>query len=318
MLGRLLAAPAVSAAQSSSTLLTMRIDGPLTPVVADHLEKGLRTAERDGHQAVLVELDTPGGLLESTRKIVQDVLASEVPVIVYVTPSGASAASAGACIALSAHAAAMAPGTHVAAGTPVTGKGKEGGKLVYDVAAFAVSIAERRGSTTNFARGTVRDGSSVSDQAARRSDVVDLVAPSRDPLLTELDGRRAVVGPEDAEREIVPRTAGTQIVEHEPGFFGELRQLLARPELAYLFLSIGTLAVICEPASTGMGSAGVIGVIPVSGTPPSSSPCRWRHCAWSTCSGPPTRHQVARAPQRPHPRSGPCVPQGELPSPRHR
>ncbi|WP_409468626.1 NfeD family protein [Streptomyces sp. HC307] len=260
-LGCLLAASAVSAAQSP-TVLVMRIDDTITPVVADHLEEGLRTAERDGHEAVLVEMDTPGGLLQSTREIVQDVLASDVPIIVYVTPSGARAASAGAYITLSAHVAAMAPGTHIGAGTPVTGQGEETSeKVVNDAVAFAVSIAEQRGRSTDFARDMVRDGKAVPDREAVRLDVVDRVAPSRGVLLTELDGRRVVVGSEDTEREVVLRTAGAQVVEHELGFFGELRQLLASPELAFLFLSIGTLAVIYELANPGMGFAGVIGVI---------------------------------------------------------
>ncbi|MDO0909773.1 nodulation protein NfeD [Streptomyces sp. DT2A-34] len=260
-LGCLLAAPAVSAAQTP-TVLVMRIDDTITPVVADHLEEGLRTAEREGHVALLVEMDTPGGLLQSTREIVQGVLASDVPVIVHVTPSGARAASAGAYVALSAHVAAMAPGTHIGAGTPVTGQGEEASeKVVNDAVAFAVSIAEQRGRSTDFARDMVRDGTSVSDQEALRIKAVDLVAPSRDALLTELDGRSVMVGPDAAEREVVLHTAGAQVVEHELGFFGELRQLLASPELAYLFLSIGTLAVIYELASPGMGIGGVLGLI---------------------------------------------------------
>ncbi|MBC2906164.1 nodulation protein NfeD [Streptomyces sp. PSKA01] len=246
----------------SSSVLVMRIDSTITPVAADHLEEGVRTAERDGHEALLVEMDTPGGLFQSTREIVQDVLASDVPVIVYVTPSGARAASAGAYIALSAHIAAMTPGTHIGAGTPVTGQGEDASeKVVNDAVAFAVSIAEQRGRSRDFARDIVREGRSVSDEEALRIKVVDFVSPSRDALLTELDGRRVVVGPPDAEREVVLRTAEAQVVEHELGFFGEVRQFLASPELAYLFLSIGTLAVIYELASPGMGFAGVIGAI---------------------------------------------------------
>lgn len=257
----LLAAPAMSAAQTPTVLVT-RVDGTITPVVADHLEEGLRIAERERHVALLVEMDTPGGLLQSTREIVKDVFASDVPVIIHVTPTGARAASAGAYITLSAHVAAMAPGTHIGAGTPVTGQGEEASdKVINDAVAFAVSIADQRGRNTDFAQDMVRDGTAVSDQEAVRTDVVDLLAPSRDALLTALDGRRVTVGPADAEREVVLHTAGAQVVEHDLGFFGELRQLLASPELAFLFLSIGTLAVIYELASPGMGFAGITGVI---------------------------------------------------------
>ncbi|MFI6012578.1 nodulation protein NfeD [Streptomyces sp. NPDC051243] len=261
MLACVLLAPGTSGAQTPSVLVT-QIDDTITPVIADHLEDGLRGAEQNGYEALLVEMDTPGGLLQSTREIVQDVLASDVPVVVYVTPSGARAASAGAYIALSAHVAAMAPGTHIGAGTPVTGQGeKASDKVVNDAVAFAVSIAEQRGRSTEFARDMVLEGKSVADQEALRLDAVDLVAPSRDQLLIELDGRRVVVGSDGAEHEVVLNTAQARIVEHELGFFGELRQWLASPELAYLFLSIGTLAVIYELASPGMGFAGVIGVV---------------------------------------------------------
>jgi membrane-bound serine protease (ClpP class) len=257
----LLSLPGLAAAQAPTVLVT-RVDRTITPVVADHLEEGLRISERDGHAAHLVEIDTPGGLLQSTREIVQLFLGSPVPVIVYVTPSGGRAASAGAYITLSAHIAAMAPGTHIGAGTPVTGEGEKASeKVINDAAAFAVSIAEQRGRSTAFAEDMVRDGTAVSDQEALRMNVVDLVAPSRDALLTEVDGRRVAVGSEDRAHKVVLNTAGAQVVEHDLGFFGELRQLLASPELAFLFLSIGTLAVIYELASPGMGFAGITGVI---------------------------------------------------------
>ncbi|MFC9915018.1 nodulation protein NfeD [Streptomyces sp. NPDC127197] len=257
----LLAVPAVSAAGTPPVLIT-KVDGTITPVVADHLQEGVRIAERERHAAYMIEMDTPGGLLQSTREIVQDFLASDIPVVVYVTPSGARAASAGAYIAMSAHVAAMAPGTHIGAGTPVTGEGEEASdKVVNDAVAFAVSIAEQRGRSTDFARDMVREGEAVSDREAVRTDVVDLVAPSRTALLTELDGRRVVVGPEGGEHEVVLHTADARTVEHDLGFFGEVRQLLASPELAFLFLSIGTLALIYELANPGIGFAGAIGLV---------------------------------------------------------
>ncbi|WP_338894910.1 nodulation protein NfeD [Streptomyces sp. TG1A-60] len=253
--------PAAGAAQESRVLVT-QVDDTITPVIADHLEEGLRTAERDGHAAYVVEIDTPGGLLVSTREIVQDFLSSPVPVIAYVTPSGARAASAGAYITMSAHIAAMAPGTHIGAGTPVTGEGDEASdKVVNDSAAFAVSIAERRDRNTEFAESMVRDGTSVADREALRDDVVDLVAPSRDALLDDLDGRTVVVGPQDATREVELHTSNARVVEHDLGFFGNLRQWLASPELAFLFLSIGTLAVLYELAAPGIGFAGIVGGI---------------------------------------------------------
>ncbi|WP_078843274.1 nodulation protein NfeD [Streptomyces albus] len=257
------ALPAAAAAPAGEpTVLATRVDGTITPVVEGHLDEGLRRAEREDHAALLVELDTPGGLLESTRGIVRGFLTAEVPVIVHVSPSGARAASAGAYLTMAAHIAAMAPGTHIGAGTPVGGQGEKASeKVVGDSAAFAVSIAEQRGRDTGFAEDMVREGTSVSDRTALRDNVVDLVEPSRRAVLDAADGRRVRVGPEGGGRGVVLRTAGARVVEYDLGFFGELRQTLARPELAYLFLSIGTLAVIYELASPGMGFGGVIGAV---------------------------------------------------------
>ncbi|NML49238.1 nodulation protein NfeD [Streptomyces sp. R302] len=247
------------AAAERPSVLVARVDGAITPVIAEHLADGLREAERDDRAAFLVELDTPGGLLESTRHIVRDFLGADVPVVVYVTPSGARAASAGAYLTLSAHVASMAPGTHIGAGTPVNAEGeKAGDKVVDDAAAFAVSIAEQRGRDTAFAERMVRDGTSVTDREALSLGVVDVVAPDRAALLDAIDGRTVTL---DGDRHVVLRTAGAETVPHELGFFGELRQTLASPELAFLFLSLGTLAVVYEFATPGMGLAGTAGVI---------------------------------------------------------
>ncbi|MFG3496544.1 nodulation protein NfeD [Streptomyces sp. NPDC047928] len=269
VLGCLVALPALSAlatpgraAPGASTVLVARMDDAVTPVVAEHLRDGLDRAAREGHAVFLVETDTPGGLLESTRDIVRDFFAAEVPVVVHVTPSGARAASAGAYIAMAAHIAAMAPGTHIGAGTPVTGGGeKASDKVVNDAAAFALSIAQQRGRDTGFATDMVRKGTSLPDREAVRVGAVDLVAPDRDALLAALDGRQVTVGQQGQTRDVVLRTAGAASVDHDLGFFGEVRQTLASPELAYLFLSVGTLAVIYELASPGMGLAGVTGAI---------------------------------------------------------
>ncbi|WP_254711673.1 nodulation protein NfeD [Streptomyces sp. TRM64462] len=259
------AAPAEATAaqpQQRPTVLVAQLDGTVTPVFAEHLEDGVHQAARDGHTAFIVETDTPGGLLQSTRDIVQTFLSADVPVVVHVTPSGARAASAGAYITMAAHIAAMAPGTHIGAGTPVTGQGEPASdKVVNDAAAFARSIAEQRDRNTDFADDMVRKGTSLPDQQALRMNVVDLIAPSRAALLDALDGRQVTVGPPDATRDVVLNTADAEVVMHELGFLGEIRQLLASPELAFLFLSIGTLAVIYELAAPGVGLAGVTGVI---------------------------------------------------------
>ena len=257
-LGWLLAwAPA--AVGQAPTVLVTRVAGPITPVVADQLAGGVRAAERDGHAAFLVELDTPGGLDSSMRQISQAFLNARVPVVVYVTPSGARAASAGAIITFAAHVAAMAPGTTIGAATPVDLQGGEiSDKVLNDAAAFAEAVAAERGRSTTFAVDTVRKGRAVTADQAVRLDAVDLVAPDRARLLEELDGWQVEVAPGTT---VTLQTAGAELVEHELSWTRSLLGWLADPNLAFLFLSIGTLAVIYELASPGMGLGGVIGAV---------------------------------------------------------
>jgi membrane-bound serine protease (ClpP class) len=171
---------APAAGGQAPTVLVTRVAWPITPVVADQLAGGVRAAHRDGHAAFLVELDTPGGLDSSMREISQAFLNARIPVVVYVTPSGARAASAGAIITFAAHAAAMAPGTTIGAATPVDLQGGEISdkviKVINDAAAFAEAVAAERGRSTQFAVDTVRKGRAVTADQAVRLDAVDLVA----------------------------------------------------------------------------------------------------------------------------------------------
>lgn len=251
--------PAAAVAQQP-TVLRARVEGPITPVVADHLVDGVRRAEGERHAAFLVEMDTPGGLDTSMREIVQSFLDARVPVIVYVSPSGARAASAGSIITSAAHVAAMSPGTTIGAATPVNAETGEtaSDKVINDAAAYAEAVAAQRGRNTAFAIDTVRQGRAATDQEALRLGVVDLVVPDRAALLAQADGRTVTLG--DGTRVRVS-TAGATTVEHEPGFLRSLLQVLADPNLAFLFLSIGTLALIYELATPGMGLGGVIGVV---------------------------------------------------------
>ena len=250
--------PSQVRAQGSTVLIT-RIDGTITPVIADHLVDGVATAERDGHAAYLVELDTPGGLDTSMREIIKAFLGADIPVVVYVTPPGARAASAGALITFAAHVAAMAPGTTIGAATPVDLQGGElSDKVINDAAAFAESVAAQRGRNTEFAVDTVREGRAVTAEEAVRLDVVDLLAPDRGDLLGELDGRTVKVA---SGNTVTLQTAGATTVEQDFGLFRRLLQLLADPNLAFLFLSLGTLAIIYELANPGVGFGGIAGAI---------------------------------------------------------
>lgn len=257
------AAAQASGGQPTATprVLVTTVDDAITPVVAEHLEAGVRRAEREGFAAYVVRLDTPGGLETSMRDIIQDFLAARVPIVVYVAPQGARAASAGALIAFAAHVAAMAPGTTIGASTPVSmeGGGDVERKIVNDAAAFAESIARLRNRNVDFARATVTEGRSIPSTEAVEIKAVDFLATSLADVLDQADGRTVALGGDAMQATL--RTADADVVDHDMGFLRRLQQRLADPNLAYLFLSIGTLALVYELASPGMGMGGITGAI---------------------------------------------------------
>lgn len=228
--------------------------------MADHIREALDRAETEGHQALLVEIDTPGGLDTSMRDIIQSFLNARVPVIVHVSPQGARAASAGALITLSSHVAAMAPGTSIGAATPIGGQGGEdlAQKIIEDAASYAESIAEERGRNVDFAIDAVREGTSIAANEALEIGVIEIVARDRAELLAELDGRAVELAPGDT---VTLETTGVQVVEVEMGFARSVLQWLADPNIAFLFISIGTLAIIYELANPGIGAGGITGAI---------------------------------------------------------
>jgi membrane-bound serine protease (ClpP class) len=241
------------------TVLVTRVDDPITPVIADHLGDALDRAEEGGHVALVIELDTPGGLSESMRDIVQDLLGAEVPVVVHVTPAGARAASAGALIAWSAHVVAMAPGTTIGAATPVDLEGGEvGDKIVEDAAAYARAVAEERGRDVDLAAATVTEGRAFSASEAIAADLADLVASDRAQLLSSVHGTTVTLA--NGERATLD-TAAVTVQEYDMTFLRSVLQVLADPNLAFLFLSIGSLGLIYELASPGVGAGGGIGAL---------------------------------------------------------
>lgn len=251
-------APATAVAQQPATVLEIEVRGAITPVIAGYVDDALERAEREGHEALLVTLDTPGGLDTAMRDIVRSFLNSSVPVIVWVGPPGARAASAGAVITLAAHVAAMAPGTNIGAATPVGMEGGDlGDKVVNDAAAYVSAIAERTGRDPSLARDMVRDGRSEPASAALRLGAIDLVAANEGALLERVDGRTVELA--DGDHEL--RTGDATLIREELGFFNGVRQRLADPNIAFLFLSLGTLAIVYEVASPGMGLGGIAGVI---------------------------------------------------------
>ncbi len=248
----------VAAQETQPRVLVAGVDGAITPVISNHVDAALDHAERRGNRAVIITMDTPGGLDTSMRKIVQRILGARVPVVVYVSPQGARAASAGAIIALSAHVAAMAPGTAIGASTPVE---LEGGdverKVVNDAAAFAESLARLRDRNVEFAVETVREGRSAAAAEAVEIGAVDLLALTLPELLDAIDGREVEV----AGERVVLRTAGAVVEAFDMTLLRRIQQVLADPNLAFLFMSLGTLGVIYEIASPGIGAGGILGVI---------------------------------------------------------
>lgn len=263
-LALLVSSPGASAqpgeGEGAGRVLATRVDDAITPIIADHLDGVVVRAEDGGYEALIVTLDTPGGLDTAMRDIVQTFLAAEVPVVVHVSPSGARAASAGALIAWSANVVAMAPGTTIGAATPVSLEGGDevGDKIVNDAAAYSRAVAEERGRNVEVAEEVVTEGRALSDGEAVAEDAADLVVGGQEALLDALDGREVVLA--DGAT-VTLQTAGAEVDETDMSFLRRLLQWLADPNLAFLFMSVGTLGIIYELATPGVGVGGGIGVL---------------------------------------------------------
>jgi membrane-bound serine protease (ClpP class) len=255
----LLAVPATAAQTSTQRpVLVVRLDGPLSPVGATELIEAVAEAEARDAPALLVEIDTPGGLISSMREVVESFLNARVPIITYVAPSGARAASAGSLIVMSGHIAAMAPTTTIGAATPQTlGGGEVGDKVVNDTASYAEAIADQRGRNVDFARASVETGDSITAEQALERQVIDLIADDRLTLLAELDGTTVDVGGGPVELQL----AGAPIEMRETSFFNSLLERLVDPNLTFVLLALGTLALLVEFATPGIGAGGITGVI---------------------------------------------------------
>lgn len=246
-------------AQDARPVVVTEVRGTITPVIADHLRDAIMVADDRGAQALLVELDTPGGLVASMRDIVQGFLNAPVPVIVHVAPRGADAGSAGTFITMAAHVAAMAPATTIGAATPVDVQGGEvGDKVVNNAAAYAEAVANARGRDVDFAVASVREGRSITAQQAVAEGVVDLMAADREDLLDAVDGIEVEL-PDD--RLVTLATSGAAVEELPMSWTRQVLQRLADPNLAFLLLSLATLAILYEIANPGVGAGGVTGAV---------------------------------------------------------
>jgi membrane-bound serine protease (ClpP class) len=249
-----------AAQDGTPRVLVTTVEAAITPVIAGHISDGIARAVSQGYDAYLIRLDTPGGLESSMRTIVQRILGSEVPVIVHIAPDGARGASAGAIIAFSAHVAAMAPGTSIGAATPIAAGGGDDldRKVINDAAAYAEALADLRGRNVEFIVDTVREGRSASASEALELGAIDVVASSTTELLEAVDAMVVQVGP--TARDVELRTAGAVTDDQQMGVFRSIQQVLADPNVAFLLLSIGTLGLIYELASPGIGVGAVLGL----------------------------------------------------------
>jgi len=252
----------VAARGEPSEVVMLVIDGGINPATADYIHEGLTLARERGAAALLIQLDTPGGLLESTKTIVKDILGAPVPVIVYIAPSGGGAASAGVFVTLSAHVAAMAPGTNIGAAHPVGGQGETiGGDMREKVENFAASlsrtIAQQRGRNVDWAEKAVRESVSITEREAVEQHVVDLVANDVDELLRLVDGRTV----DAAGHQTTLRTAGATVTAHPMRLRQKVLDVLANPNVAYLLMMVGILGLYVELTHPGVVFPGVAGAI---------------------------------------------------------
>lgn len=254
--------PAEKAEQPPKRVVyTIQIDAPITPVVTEYIIKSIDKATKAEAEALIIELDTPGGLVESTREIVKKMIVSDVPIVVYVSPSGSRAASAGVFITIAANIAAMAPSTRIGAASPVQMQGKMdetmAKKVTNDLAAMARGLAERRGKNPKWAEDAVRKAVSITEKEALKKNVIDLIAPDMETLIKKINGRTVETGL--GKKTIRTRTA--EVKEITMGFRYKLLEVISNPNIAYILMILGFYGLYFELANPGVILPGVAGAI---------------------------------------------------------
>lgn len=246
----------------SNEVVLLRIESAITPSSSSQILKAIRFAEGQSSNALVLQLNTPGGLLESTREIVSNILNARIPIIVYVAPSGARAGSAGVFITLSAHIAVMAPGTNIGAAHPVGLQGEADSsvmneKVVNDATAFIRSIAQQRNRNVEWAEQSVRKSISSTENEALEAKVIDLIAPTLDSLLKAVDGWMV----KTRQTETILHTKNARIIEYELSWRDKLLDFISNPNIAYILLMIGIYGILFELYNPGSIFPGVIGAL---------------------------------------------------------
>jgi membrane-bound serine protease (ClpP class) len=240
-------------------VIELRIDGVVDPFIADYIEAGIADGEAEGAEAVLITLDTPGGLDSSMRQIIQAILNSDVPVVCYVSPEGARAASAGTFIMMGCPVAAMAPGTNIGAAHPVGVAGAiQQKKVTNDAVAYIQSLANRNGRNADWAKKAVLDAVSIPAEEALRIDVIDLIAPSVSALLSDIDGLPVEVA---EGKTATLRTAGASIETLNMGIGARILHALLSPDFAFIFFYLGLGLIVVELLHPGLSVPGITGIL---------------------------------------------------------
>jgi membrane-bound serine protease (ClpP class) len=254
--------PTLAADRTDRTVYVLTATGSINPGSAEFILSGIRSAEQAQAEVLVIQLDTPGGLDSSMRQIIQGIINAKVPVIVYVAPQGARAASAGFIISQAAPIAAMAPGTNIGAAHPVAlGAGKMdkvmGEKVVNDMAAYVRSLAQERGRNVDWAEKAVRQSISISASEAKNLKVVDLLADNLDDLLKKVNGRQVKVG----QKNLTLETAQAKLFFVQEGMRHQILKRIADPNVAFILMMIGLAGLYFELAHPGVVLPGVVGAM---------------------------------------------------------
>jgi membrane-bound serine protease (ClpP class) len=241
--------------------VVISVDGTINPSSAEYINSGIKQALENSAECLIIKLNTPGGLLKSTRIIVTDILDSEIPVVVFVYPGGSQAASAGVFITLAAHIAAMAPGTNIGAAHPVTMQGEQDSimneKATNDAAAFIRTISEKRARNIQWAEDAVRKSVSITETEALKGRVIDTIAISVQDLLEKIDGKEISL----SSGKKVLDTKNAEVINIEMNFQEKILDLLSDPNIAYILFMIGIYGIMFELYNPGSIFPGVIGGI---------------------------------------------------------
>jgi membrane-bound serine protease (ClpP class) len=245
----------------TNEIYIVNVSGSINPAVADFLKKSIKQASQDMVSCIIIELDTPGGLAESMRKIIIAIYASKVPVVIYVSPSGARAASAGVMITIAGDIAAMAPGTNIGAAHPVGAGGKEIGgpmseKVINDMVAHAKSIAEKREKNADWVEKAIRKSVSITETDALKMNVIDIIAKDIDDLIHQINGRKVkdkgILRLENAKKIVLKENLRTKILK-----------VISDPNIAYILMMLGIAGIYFELSHPGSIFPGVVGGISI-------------------------------------------------------